>query len=93
MIAAINWSFGTLDDGRGNSESQGRSRPSPQSPSQGLPLKAPPMVVNGLKWGRKAQTVAAVTFAAIYETRLGTAAKACSDTMRYMPWIFQKTSK
>ena len=71
----------------------GKSLGNPVPPPQGLPLKAPPMVVNGLKWGSKAQIVAAVAFAAVYETRLGIAAKACSDATRYTPWIFQKTSK
>ena len=40
-------------------------------------------------WGWKGQVVGAVLFVATYETELKAAARFCSDSAGYVPWVFE----
>jgi RHS repeat-associated protein len=56
-------------------------------PPQG---KLPPQtLVPGLKWGVRGQIVGAIVFLTTYEVELNAAAKSCSDSTGYTPWIFE----
>jgi len=58
-------------------------------PPEGLPLKAPKMLVNGQKWGGSSQIVGALVFVATFEVQLNVAARSCSSSEGYTPWVFE----
>ena len=75
----------------GTAVAAGKSLSSPIPPPQGILRKAPPrMLTPGMKWGFKGQLVGALVFVVSYEVELNAAAKSCSDSTGYTPWVFER---
>ncbi len=56
----------------------------------GILRKLPERVAtNGLKWGTKGQVTGAAVFAVTFEVELNRAAKSCSQSTGYLPWVLQ----
>jgi hypothetical protein len=67
-----------------------RTLTNPVLPPADILRKAPPRELGpGLKWGWKGQVVGAVLFVATYETELNAAARSCSQSTGYTPWILE----
>jgi RHS repeat-associated protein len=68
----------------------GTTLTNPVSPPADILRKAPPRELGpGLKWGTGGQIVGALLFLGTYEAELNAAARSCSNSVGYTPWVFE----
>jgi RHS repeat-associated protein len=90
LVGAMPAVLGTSAVGVGWTAASGRSMTNPIPPPKGFPSKAPPQTFEpGMKWGFGGQLVGAAIFLGTYEVELNAAARSCSQTSNYKPWIFE----
>jgi RHS repeat-associated protein len=91
LIGAMPKVLGTSAFGVGLTATAGRSYTNPIPPPPDILPKAPQRTFEqGSKWGVKGQIVGAVVFLATYEVELNAAARSCSNSTGYTPWVLER---
>jgi hypothetical protein len=89
LIGAMPKVLGTSALGVGLTATAGIIYKPDPSAARNFTQSAPRTFEPGLKFGMKGQIVGAVLFLATYEVELNAAARSCSSSTGYIPWVLE----